>query len=153
MNISKHISYKEAIRSNTAKRYGIRNNPKDWQIENMRTLAEKVFEPLRRRFGVPIRINSFFRSTRLNKAVGGSSKSQHVKGEAMDIDDTYGGVTNAEMFHFIKDNLEFDQLLWEFGNDKNPDWVHVSYTTRRPNRKQILKVVRKRGRTRYLPWQ
>ena len=111
--ISKHVSYKEGVYSNTATRKGIDNTPNDEQLNNMELIAEEVFEPLRVWVGGPIKINSFFRSPDLNTAIGGSSKSQHCKGQAMDIDDTFGKATNAEMYHFIKDNLDFDQMIWE----------------------------------------
>jgi hypothetical protein len=102
-------------------------------------------------FGVPIHISSGYRSEALNKFIKGSSSSQHCKGEAIDIDmdGSSSGVTNADVYNFIKDNLEFDQLIWEFGTDKNPDWVHVSYTKGK-NRKQKLKAVRANGKTSYV---
>jgi hypothetical protein len=113
----------------------------------MKALAENVFEPLRVANKKPIYISSFFRSPELNKKIGGSTTSQHCSGEAMDIDaDVYGGMTNAEMFHFIKDNLDFDQLIWEFGTDSNPDWVHVSFR-KGNNRKNIIRAVSSGGRT------
>ena len=138
--ISKHISYKEAVGSNYAKQYGIKNKPNEEQVENMKLLAEKVFEPLREWVGCPIRVNSMFRSKELNSAIKGSLKSSHLNGEAMDIT-SMGGKSNLEMFHYIKDNLEFDQLIWEFG--KEPKWLHVSYNKDK-NRKQVL-VTKKRG--------
>ena len=125
--ISKHISYKESVRSSTATRLDIDNTPSDYHISNMQVIAENIFEPLRKWVGGPIRINSFFRSVNLNKAIGGSSKSQHCEGRAIDIDDTFGHKTNAEVYNYIKENLDFDQMIWEFGDDENPDWVHVSY--------------------------
>ena len=100
--ISKHISYKEGVYSNTATRRGIDNTPNDDQLHFMEIIAEEVFEPLRSWVGGPIKINSFYRSPELNTAIGGSSKSQHCKGQAMDIDDTFGRATNAEMYEFIK---------------------------------------------------
>ena len=108
----------------------------------MQIVAENIFEPLRKWVGGPIKINSFFRSVELNKAIGGSSKSQHCEGRAIDIDDTYGHKTNAEMYNYIKDNLDFDQLIWEFGTDNNPDWVHVSYACPDSNRNRCLKAYR-----------
>ena len=129
MSISKHISYKEGVYSRTAMRRGIKNNPNAEQMENMVAIAEEVFEPLRAYVGGPIKINSFFRSPELNKTIGGSGKSQHCHGQAIDLDDTFGRATNAEMFEFIKQNLDFDQIIWEFGSDENPDWVHVSYVS------------------------
>lgn len=147
--ISEHISYKEGVRSDTARRKGIRNIPNDKQLEAMRTLAKEVFEPLRRHFREPIRVNSFFRSLALNKMIGGSKTSQHCKGEAIDLDGM-NGISNKQLYDYIKDNLEFDQLIWEFGTDQEPDWIHVSYTTKRPNRKQLLRATRKAGKTIYL---
>jgi len=148
--ISKHISYKEGVRSNTATRRGIDNTPNNEQLDNMELVAEEVFEPLRAYVGGPIKINSFFRCPELNKAIGGSSKSQHCKGQAMDIDDTFGRMTNAEMYHWIKDYLDFDQMIWEFGDDDNPDWVHVSYVSPEENRGRCLKAYREDGKTKYM---
>ena len=147
--ISKHISYKEGVRSNTAIRRGIDNTPNDEQLNNMETIAEKIFEPLRAYVGGPIKINSFFRCPELNKAIGGSSKSQHCKGQAMDIDDTFGRCTNAEMYHFIKEHLDFDQMIWEFGDEDNPDWVHVSYVSEDKNRNRCLQAYKENGKTKY----
>ena len=148
--ISEHISYKEGVRSNTATRRGIDNTPNNEQLDNMELVAEEVFEPLRAYVGGPIKINSFFRCPELNKAIGGSSKSQHCKGQAMDIDDTFGRMTNAEMYHWIKDYLDFDQMIWEFGDDDNPDWVHVSYVSPEENRNRCLKAYREDGKTKYM---
>ena len=149
MRISKHISYKEATQSQTAVRKGINNEPDAYQLQNMQVLAEKVFEPLREHFGVPIAINSFFRSQKLNKAIGGATGSQHTQGRAIDIDDTLGGVSNKQMFDWIRENLDYDQLIWEFGNDNNPDWVHISYVSESENRKRVLKASKKNGKTIY----
>jgi hypothetical protein len=146
--ISKHISYKEGVNSPTAIRRGINNVPNSDQLVNMRLLAEKVFEPLRVHFDTPIKINSFFRCTALNVAVGGSGSSQHCKGEALDMDAT-GDVTNKMLFDYIKDNLTFDQLIWEYGNDDEPDWVHVSFTDNTVNRKEILRAVKGQGYIQY----
>ena len=147
--ISKHISEREGVYSTTATRRGIDNIPNSDELNNMRLLAEEVFEPLRAYVGGPIKINSFFRSVELNKAIGGSSKSQHCKGQAIDIDDTFGRMTNAEMYYWIKEYLEFDQMIWEFGNDDNPDWVHVSYVSENENRNRCLRAIRKNGKTSY----
>jgi len=148
--ISKHISYKEGVHSNTAIRRDINNTPDDKQLNNMKLIAEKVFEPLREWVGGPIKINSFFRSPKLNTAIGGSSKSQHCKGQAMDIDDTFGKATNAEMYEWIKENLDFDQMIWEFGDDDNPNWVHVSYVSKDENRNRCLKAYKEEGKTKYM---
>ena len=147
--ISKHISYKEGVYSNTATRKGIDNTPNDEQLANMELVAEEIFAPLRTYVGGPIKINSFFRSPELNTAIGGSSKSQHCKGQAIDIDDTFGRVTNAEMYHWIKKYLKFDQMIWEFGNDDNPAWVHVSYVSEEKNRNRCLKAYKLGGKTAY----
>ena len=147
--ISEHISYKESVYSITATRRGINNTPDDEQLTNMELVAEEVFEPLREWVGGPIKINSFFRCPKLNKAIGGSSKSQHCYGQAIDIDDTFRKASNADMYNYIKDNLEFDQLIWEFGDNKNPDWVHVSYVSPEENRNRCLKAYRDKGKTKY----
>ena len=147
--ISKHISYKEGVYSRTATRLGIKNNPNAEQMENMITIAEEVFEPLRAYVGGPIKINSFFRSPELNKAIGGSGKSQHCHGQAIDLDDTFGRCTNAEMFEFIKKHLDFDQIIWEFGDEDNPDWVHVSYVSPEQNRNRCLQAYKENGKTNY----
>ena len=138
--ISKHISYREATHSNHAEKYGLSNKPKAEHIKNMETVAEKVFEPLREWAKAPIRVNSMFRSLELNKGIGGSATSSHMTGNAIDIT-SMGGKTNLEMFHYIKDNLDFDQLIWEYGSE--PRWLHVSYESEKTNRKQVLKIIRK----------
>ena len=154
MQISKHLSLAEVSRSETAKRKGINNTPSGEHLENFKKLAENIFEPIREHFGVPIHISSGYRSKELNAAVGGSSSSQHCSAEAIeiDMDGSPNGVTNKMVFDFIKDNLNFDQLLWEFGNDSNPDWVHVSYESTGKQRKQILKVIKANGKTSYVPY-
>jgi len=150
MKISDHITYAEAIHSQTAKRKGIDNTPNPNQIEAMKLLAEKVFEPLREWVGGPIKVNSFFRSPELNTKIGGSKTSQHCKGQAIDIDDVYGYKTNSEMYHWIKENLSFDQMIWEFGTDTQPNWVHVSYVSEENNRNRCLKAYKDdMGRTKY----
>ena len=148
--ISKHISDRESVYSTTAIRRGLDNTPDAEQLLNMKLLAKKVFEPLREWVGGPIRINSFFRGPELNTAIGGSSKSQHCKGQAMDIDDGGCNKTNAEMYRFIKDELEFDQMIWEFGDDDNPNWVHVSYVSEIDNRNRCLKAYKDNGKTKYV---
>jgi zinc D-Ala-D-Ala carboxypeptidase len=154
MKLSNYLSLAEVTRSDTAKRKGISNEPTAEHLENMKTIAVEVFDKVREYFGVPIFVSSGYRSAALNKAIGGSSTSDHNLGRALDLDqDGHGnGVTNADVFKFIKDNLEFDQLIWEFGTDKNPDWVHVGYR-KGANRKQILKAVREGGKTKYVPYK
>ena len=148
--ISKHISYKEGVYSRTATRRDIKNKPSDEQMDSMCLVAEEVFEPLRMWVGGPIKINSFFRSPELNKAIGGSGKSQHCQGQAIDLDDTYGRATNAEMYEFIKKHLNYDQMIWEFGDDDNPDWGHVSYVSDEKNRNRCLKAYKEKGKTKYM---
>ena len=147
--ISKHVSYKEGIKLNTAMRLNIDNSPGEYHLGNMNAVAINVFEPLREWVNGPIKINSFYRSVALNKAIGGSSRSQHCEGRAMDIDDTFRYKTNAEMYEYIKENLSFDQMIWEFGTDKNPDWVHVSYISEEQNRNRCLKATRINGKAVY----
>ena len=149
MSISKHISYKEGVYSRTAQRLDINNEPDNEQMKNMCLVAEEVFEPLRMWVGGPIKINSFFRSPKLNKAIGGSTKSQHCHGQAIDLDDTFGRATNAEMYEFIKKHLDFDQMIWEFGDEDNPDWVHVSYVSEDENRNRCLQAYKENGKTKY----
>ena len=149
MAISEHISYKEGVYSRTATRLDIDNEPNNEQMDNMCLLAQEVFEPLRMWVGGPIKINSFFRSPKLNKTIGGSTKSQHCHGQAIDLDDTFGRATNAEMFDFIKEHLDFDQMIWEFGNEDNPDWVHVSYVSEDKNRNRCLQAYKENGKTKY----
>lgn len=147
--ISEHISYKEAIRSNTALRRGIDNTPGRYEVTNMVGIAENIFEPLRKWVGGPIKITSMFRCEELNTAIGGSSRSQHCEGRAIDLDDTFKHKTNAEMFNYIRENLSFDQLIWEFGDDDNPDWIHVSYIAEDGNRKRVMRAEKIDGKTKY----
>ena len=155
MKLSEHLALSEVIRSESAKRNGISNMPTPEHIENFKLLAEKVFEPIRNNFRCPIHISSGYRSKELNTLVGGSATSQHCTAEALDIDmdGTPHGVTNKMVFDFIKSSLEFDQLIWEFGTDENPDWVHVSYESTGKQRKQVLKAKRVAGKTVYEPYK
>ena len=148
-NISKHISYHEGTYSQTGVRRNLDNIPNEAQLKCMKEVSENLFEPLREWVGGPIKINSFFRGEPVNTAIGGSTRSQHMKGQAIDIDDTFGHKTNAEMYHYIKDNLDFDQLIWEFGDDENPNWVHISWVSHRPNRKKLTIAYKQNGRTKY----
>ena len=151
MIISEHLSLAELISSDSAKRRGISNMPTPEHITNLKALAEHVFEPIRGHFRCPIFISSGYRSEELNRLIGGASGSQHSKGEAIDIDmdGSSNGVSNMDIFNFIKSNLKFDQLIYEFGNPTNPDWVHVSYSIKKPLRNQILKGSKIDGRTVY----
>ena len=150
MKLSKNLSLSEVVKSNNAIRKGIDNSPNNDHLESLEDIAKDIFQPLRDDLGV-IYVSSGYRSDALNKAIGGSRKSQHSKGEALDLDNDNknGAASNTEIFNYIKDNLDFDQLIWEFGTDEKPDWVHVSYTTKRPNRNQILKAYRQSGKTKY----
>jgi hypothetical protein len=150
MKISTHLNLAEVTRSDSAKRHGIDNTPTAEHLENFKLLAEKVFEPIRLHFKTPIFISSGYRSKALNDFIKGSASSQHCKGQAIDIDmdGSKGGVTNKMVFDFIVSRLEWDQIIWEFGTDSNPDWVHVSYV-KTGNRKQKLKAVRSGGKTVY----
>lgn len=148
MIITKNLTLQELIHSNTAKAKGIDNSPTNEHLRNLIEIANNIFQPLRDAIGKPIRISSGYRSEKLNKAVGGSKTSQHNKGQALDLVATTG-FTNKDIFDYIKKNLEFDQMIWEFGTDKNPDWVHVSYNKGK-NRKQVLKAIKKDGKTVYI---
>ena len=152
-NISKHISYAEATKSNTAIRLGINNEPGNVTLENMRLVAEEVFEKVREFVGKPIMISSFYRSEDLNTALRGSKNSQHCKGEGMDLDGDAYGVSNKIIFDFIRAELVFDQLIFEYMNeDGSPKWVHVS-RVKDGNRRQVLRALRdSNGKTKYLPF-
>ena len=151
MNLSKNLTLFEMIRSGTAKRKRVSNEPTLKHIENMKVLAEKIFEPIRKHFGVPIYLSSGYRSAALNKVIPGASKnSYHLYGMAMDLDQdgADNGVTNKQVFDFIKDNLLFTELIWEFGTDLNPDWVHVAYDSKKLNR-EILRAKKTLFGTKY----
>jgi hypothetical protein len=154
MKISANLNLSELTRSDSAKRNGIDNTPTAEHLENFKLLAEKVFEPIRAHFGVPIHISSGYRSEALNKFIKGSLSSQHCKGEAIDIDmdGSSSGVTNKMVFDFIKEKLDFDQLIAEFPEHSNPAWVHVSFSKNK-NRKQILVAKRISGATKYIPYK
>ena len=160
--ITPHLSYNEVIKSETAFRRGINNEPTDEHLDNIRTIATIIFEPLReivsseRGTSTPIRLTSCYRSPDLNKAIGGSSTSDHCFGRAMDIDidGMYrpDDLTNADLFYIIEEELSFDQLIWEFGDEDNPAWVHVGYRSRSENRGQILRAYSKNKKTVYEPF-
>jgi len=147
--ISEHVSKIEGTKSITAIRLGIDNTPGEEEMKNMKLISQKIFEPLRKYVGGPIKINSFYRCPALNKAIGGSKKSQHCQGRAMDIDDTFDVMSNSTMFNWIQDNLSYDQIIWEFGDEYNPDWVHVSYVDEKSNRNRALQAYRENGKTKY----
>lgn len=149
MRLSNNLSLSEMTKSITAIRLGIDNTPTETHLNNMKALANNVFQPIRDYFGKPITISSGYRSEKLNKAIGGSLTSQHSKGEAMDIDNDGTSISNTDIFNFIKTNLIFDQLIWEFGDNKKPDWVHVSYKSNGVNRKEVLRAKKINGKTIY----
>lgn len=147
MNLSKNLTLAEVIKSQTAIRKGIDNRPSLHHIDNLTAIANAVFQPLRDWYGKPITVPSGFRSKELNVAIGGSKNSQHCIGEALDLDTQFD---NYKLFNYIKDNLKFDQLIWEFGDDSNPAWVHVSYSTDKQNRGQVLKAYKENSKTKYI---
>ena len=153
MILSKNLSLAEATKSATAIKHEIANEPTQEHLRNLKLVAENVFQPIREHFGKPLAVSSGYRSEALNDLIGGSNSSQHCKGQALDLDaDIFGGFTNADVFYFIKENIDFDQLIWEFGTNENPDWVHVSYKEER-NRGEILIAYKDyRRRTRYKRW-
>jgi zinc D-Ala-D-Ala carboxypeptidase len=151
MRISTHLDLVEVTRSETAKRNNISNQPTAEHLANFKKLAENIFEPIRKHFGVPIHISSGYRSVALNKFIKGSATSQHCTGEAIDIDmdGSSSDVTNKMVFDFIKDNLNFDQLIFEFGTKDKPDWVHVSFECNGIQRNKILRAIKKGSKTEY----
>lgn len=147
--ISEHISWREATFSKTANKKEIDNTPSQNVVVQMKKTAKMIFEPLRKWANEPIRVNSFYRSPELCDVLSGSKRtSQHTKGEAIDID-AMGEKTNSDLFHYIKENLNFDQLIWEHGDDENPDWIHVSYKNEESNRNRILVAYKEKKRTKY----
>lgn len=153
MKLSRNLTLAEYTKSNTADRRGIDNSLPDEFLSSACLLATYIFQPIREHFGSPIYLSSGFRSDALNEAIGGSKTSQHSKAEAMDIDmDHRKGPENEDVFHYIKDNLPFDQLIWEFGTDERPNWVHVSYNPDGEQRGIILIAYKDNGRTKYKHW-
>jgi zinc D-Ala-D-Ala carboxypeptidase len=143
--VTKHVSYSEVIQTKVK---GVSNEPTPTHMNNIIELCKNVFEPLREHVGKPIKINSVYRSEAVNKAIKGAISSQHCKGEAMDIDDNFGGMSNNEMGLWIKDNLIFDQLIFEKPINGKSSWIHVSYKSNGMNRKQTLVFDGKK----YHPW-
>jgi hypothetical protein len=150
MKISDHLDLVEVTRSETAKRKGISNMPTEAHLENFKKLAEKIFEPIRSHFNVPIHISSGYRSKELNTAIGGALSSDHCKGMAIDLDQQghSGGITNKEIFEYIKENLKFKQLIWEGGTKEEPDWVHCAYDENNL-KNEILRAVKVNGKMTY----
>jgi len=146
MNLSKHITKSEFELSPTAVRLGIDNQMNEEQTTKAILLCVNVFEPIRAKVGHPIKINSGFRSAKLNKKIGGSTTSQHCKGEAMDLN-----LHEKDIFEWIIKNITFDQLIWEGGNQHSADWFHISYK-KDGNRNQVLRMIKKQGQTLYVPY-
>jgi len=148
--LSEHLSIAELTRSESAKRLGLSNMPTEEHLANLKKLADNIFEPIRNHFRCPILISSGYRSQGLNNAIGGAKGSDHLKGMAIDIDmdNTPNGVTNKMIFDYIKNNLKFRQLIWEFGNSENPDWVHISYNEN-DLKNEILIATKHNGKTNY----
>ena len=152
MKLTAHFALAEFTRSESAKRHGVSNEPTPEHLQNLIVLCEKVLEPIRMKFG-PINISSGYRSKTLNHYIGGSLNSQHCEAKAADIDmDGMDCASNTEIFNYIKDSLDFDQLIWEFGNNNKPDWVHVSYNGAK-NRKQVLRALKVNDKTAYAPYK
>ena len=155
MLIGKYLTLEQCCKSATAIRLGIDNKPNQQQIFALQALAINVYDKVCEKFLLKIPVTSVFRSKELNAAISGSSgSSQHMRGEAMDLDldGTMNGVTNAQLFNYIRFQLDFDQLIWEFGSDANPDWVHVSYDVSGKNRRNIFKGYRANGKVHYKPF-
>ncbi len=159
MRLSENLTLEECIKSNTASRLGIENIPTNEHAQNLKLIAKKIFQPIREHFGVPIYVSSGYRCKELNEAIGGSYKivdgkkiqsSQHCHGQALDLDqdNRNSKVSNRDVFDFILMNLQFDQLIYEFGDSLNPSWVHVSYKEEK-NRNKVLKAYREDGKTKY----
>jgi len=154
MKLSKNLSLNEVTKSNTAERRGIDNSPTEAHIKNLKYIAEEVFQPLRDNFGVPIYISSGYRSPALNEAIGGSPRSFHSHGMALDLDqdNRNKGVSNCDVFYYIKDNLQFTELIWEFGDEYEPNWVHVANAPGREDEKKIKIAEKINGKTKYKLW-
>lgn len=146
MNLSPHVTLAEFENSPTAVKHGISNKMNAQQIEKAKLVCVNCFEPIRAYLKKPIRVNSGFRSLLLNKKIGGSKTSQHCKGEALDLD-----LHDRKLFNWIIDNVQFDQLIYEFGTDTAADWFHISYSPVK-NRKQVLRAVKRAGKTVYIPY-
>ena len=148
MNLSKSFTLNELTKSQEATRLGIDNTPNEEQIQNLKILCEKILQPLRDFYGMPVSISSGYRSVALCEAIGSSAKSQHTKGQAADFE--IFGVPNKEVAEFIVKNLEYDQCILEFWNENEPNsgWVHCSYSSN-GNRNQYLKAEKLNGRIVY----
>ena len=148
MKLSNNFSLKEMTKSQTATRRGIDNDPGEEEQANLQQLCEQVLQKVRDHFGKPVTVTSGYRSPELNKAIGGSTTSDHCKGMAADIE--IAGVPNYELAEWIKDNCEFRQLILEFYTPGIPDsgWVHVSYDYEE-NLKKVMTAMKENGKTVY----
>ncbi len=138
MKISKNFTLEELTASATAKAKGISNNPGQTDIVNLCGLVHNVLQPLRNWWGKEVKIGSGYRSLALNRAVGGVSNSQHMKGEAADLCIDGDIQKGKSWFQYIKQHCEFDQLIWEKNPKTGAYWVHVSYRCDGKNRKQVI---------------
>ena len=153
MRLSKNFTLKELIKSDTAVRKGINNNPNEDHINNLERLATNILQPVRDHFAKVVSVSSGYRSPELCVKIGSSAKSQHAKGQAADFE--IFGVPNAELAKYIIDHLDFDQLILEFHNPEEPNsgWIHCSYKNPDENRKQVLRAYRNDdGKTVYEPY-
>ena len=151
MNLSKSFTLNELTKSQEAIRLGIDNTPNEEHIENLKILCEKILQPLRDYYGMPVSISSGYRSVALCEAVGSSARSQHTKGQAADFE--IFGIANKDVADFIVKNFEYDQCILEFWNENEPNsgWIHCSYTVDKPNRKEYLKASKENNKIIYSP--
>ena len=154
MKLSNNLWLSEVIKSDTAVRRGIDNNPTELHISNLTYIAEKIFQPIREHFGCPIFVSSGYRSKALNEAIGGSQRSFHSHGMALDLDmdGKAQNVSNTDIFNFIKDNLEYTELIWEFGTEDKPDWIHVAIAKGRETERNAKIAYRIEGKSKYKKW-
>lgn len=149
--LSRYLTYRDAIKSQAAVRHGLDNHPDLEAVRNMKIACMAIYDPICDYFGRAIPVSSFYRSQDVNRLIGGSKTSQHCTGQAMDLDCdglTDRRITNAALFDFIRDYLDYDQLIWEFGDEKSPAWVHVSYVNGN-NRGQVLRAIKHGKKTIY----
>ncbi|WP_295455935.1 D-Ala-D-Ala carboxypeptidase family metallohydrolase [uncultured Thiodictyon sp.] len=149
--LTEHFTVEELIASPTATAKGISNTPTPEHLANMKYCCEKILEPVRAHFGKPLKVNSSYRSAKLNAAVGGAKTSQHLTGQAIDFE--IEGISNKVLADWVAENLEHDQVILEFyvEGDKNSGWVHASIKKGGGNRRQKL-IAKKNGQsTKYLP--
>ena len=155
MKIGKYLTFAECVKSDTAIKKGIHNIPTGNEVLAMVKVCAYIYDDICEHFNSKIPVTSFYRCERLNKLIGGSVTSQHVKGEAIDLDcdSLTSGLSNKIIFNYIKNNLTFDQLIWEFGDDNRPDWVHVSVAYEGRQRMEVLRAFRIKNKTIYTQWQ